>query len=51
MKPVDVRTFKFKFGASSSVRTALFSKIENRVFSWREGYHDIWVALYEAIEE
>jgi hypothetical protein len=51
MKRVKLTSIKFKFVTSFDVRTLLLNEIENKIFSWGNGYHDVWVALYDAIEE
>lgn len=52
MKRIDtLRSFKLEFVASIPVRQKIIAEVEDKIFSWGNGYHDAWVALYDAIEE
>lgn len=50
MRPVRLQTFRFETAVSFKVKDLVEREVEDKIFSWGHGYHDAWVALYDAIE-
>ena len=54
MKVVRIRgatqNLYFESAVSFRVRDLVEREVDEKIFSWGNGYHDIWVALHDVIE-